>query len=148
MSRSHHKGGQPTQRMLRVGELIRQAVSDLLTRGYVHDPALEGQVITVAKVTMSPDLKRATIFVLPMSGQDKGRQYNDTIVKALGKHTKTFRAEIAGLVNLKFAPEVRFKFDDSFEKSAAIDALLNSPKVIRDIAGQSDPDSHPNEPNT
>lgn len=134
MSRSHQKGGEPSQRMLRVGELVRHAVSEMLTRGYVNDPVLDGHVTTIPKVQMSPDLKCATVFVMPLGGKD-----NDAVLAALEKHRKTFRAEVASKVNLKFAPDIRFRLDDSFANSAAIDALLNSPKVLQDTAKADEP---------
>ncbi|MGE3246157.1 MAG: 30S ribosome-binding factor RbfA [Beijerinckiaceae bacterium] len=145
MSRSHHKGGEPSQRMLRVGELVRHAMSELLTRGYVNDPVLDGHVTTVPKVRMSPDLKNATVFVLPLGGKDQNK-----VLEALEKHRKTFRAEVAKMVNLKFAPEVRFRIDDSFENADAIDALLNSPKVRQDTADKpasSEPDNNADKQN-
>ncbi|MCC2096472.1 MAG: 30S ribosome-binding factor RbfA [Hyphomicrobiales bacterium] len=135
MSRSHHKGGEPSQRMLRVAELVRHAMSELLTRGYVNDPVLDGHVTTIPKVQMSPDLKCATVFVLPLGGKD-----NDDVLSALERHRKTFRAEVARKVNLKFAPDVRFRIDDSFDNAAAIDALLSSPKVRQDTADMSEDD--------
>ncbi|MDP4594191.1 MAG: 30S ribosome-binding factor RbfA [Beijerinckiaceae bacterium] len=131
MSRSHQKGGEPSQRMLRVGELVRHAVSELLTRGHVNDPVLDGHVTTISKVQMSPDLKSATIFVLPLGGGDSVE-----VLAALEKYRKTFRGEVARKVNLKVAPDVRFRIDDSFDNASAIDALLNSPKVRQDTSGQ------------
>ena len=138
MSRSHHKGGEPTQRMLRVGELVRHALSELLARGHISDPVLEGHVTTVPKVQMSPDLKCATVFILPLGGKD-----NDPVLEAFNRHRKTFRAEVAKMINLKFAPDLRFRIDDSFDNAAAIDALLNSPKVRQDTAA---PDESAHEP--
>lgn len=141
MSRSHHKGGEPSQRMLRVGELVRHAMSELLTRVYVSDPVLDGHVTTIPKVRMSPDLKCATVFVLPLGGKD-----NEQVLAALDRHRKTFRAEIAKTINLKFAPDLRFRIDDSFDNADAIDALLNSPKVRQDTGAESD--TAPNSGNT
>ncbi len=129
MSRSHQRGGEPSQRMLRVGELVRHAVSEMLTRGYVNDPVLDGHVTTVPKVQMSPDLKCATVFILPLGGKDQ-----DDVLAALQKHRKLFRSEVARMVSLKFAPDIRFRIDDSFDNAAQIDALLNTPKVRRDTA--------------
>ena len=129
MSRSHQRGGEPSQRMLRVGELVRHAVSEMLTRGYVNDPVLDGHVTTVPKVQMSPDLKCATVYILPLGGKDQ-----DDVLAALQKHRKLFRAEVARTVSLKFAPDIRFRIDDSFDNAAQIDALLNTPKVRRDTA--------------
>jgi len=133
MSRVHHNGGEPSQRMLRVGELIRHTLSDLLARGAVRDPVLEGHVVTVPDVRMSPDLKLATVYVMPLGGKDM----ND-VLAALERHKKFLRVEIAGRINLRFAPEVRFKADQSFESGAKIDALLDSPQVKRDLMTDAD----------
>ncbi len=128
MSRSHHSGGEPSQRMLRVAELVRHCVSDLLSRHEVVDPVLDKHVVTAPKVSMSPDLKLATIFIMPLGGKDI-----DAVIEALDRHKKFMRGEIARKVNLKFAPEIRFKIDDAFDNSARIDALLRSEKVRRDL---------------
>ncbi len=133
MSRVHHNGGEPSQRMLRVGELIRHTLSDLLSRGAVRDPVLEGHVVTVPDVRMSPDLKLATVYVMPLGGKDM-----DGVLAALERHKKFLRGEIAGRINLKFAPEVRFKPDHSFDCGTKMDALLSLPQVKRDLV--TDPD--------
>ena len=127
MSRTHHTGGEPSQRMLRVAELIRHAMADLLGRGGL-DPTLERQIVTIPKVKMSPDLKLATIFVMPLGGSNA-----QPVLEALERCHKSLRAEIARRVNLRTAPEIRFKADETFENSARIDALLNSEKVRRDL---------------
>ncbi len=114
--------------MLRVAELIRHCMAELLTRGSVSDPVLETQVVTVPKVSMSPDLKLATVFVMPLGG---GKSCD--VVEALGRHKNYLRGEIARRINLRFAPDVRFKVDDSFENSSRIDALLKSDKVRKDL---------------
>ena len=104
MSRAHHSAsGEPSQRMLRVGELIRHAMSELLSRGEISDPVLETLVITVPGVRMSPDLKLATIFVMPLGGGDV-----KPVIAALDRHKKFLRGEIARRINLKFAPDIRF----------------------------------------
>jgi ribosome-binding factor A len=136
MSRVHHKGGEPSQRMLRVAELIRHAMAQLLSRGEINDPDLVGLVVTVPTVKMSPDLKLATIYVMPLGGMAQ-----DTIVAVLDRHKKFLRGELAHRVNLKFAPEVRFRVDDSFTNAQKIDALLNSPKVAQDLAAPDGEDS-------
>jgi ribosome-binding factor A len=141
MSRSHQKGGEPSQRMLRVAELIRHATAQLLARGEINDPDLVGKVVTVPSVKMSPDLKLATIYVMPLGGEGQA-----TIVAILDRHKKFLRGEVAHRVNLKFAPEIRFKVDESFANAAKIDALLNSPKVAQDLdapAEKPDEDSQP-----
>lgn len=141
MSREHQKGGEPSQRMLRVAELIRHAMAQLLSRGEITDPDLEGLVVTVPTVKMSPDLKLATIYVMPMGGMAQ-----DKIVSVLDRHKKFLRGEIANRINLKYAPDIRFRVDDSFENAGRIDALLNSPKVAQDLGsqdlGSQDPDAH------
>jgi ribosome-binding factor A len=133
MPRAHQQGGEPSHRVLRVAELIRHTVSDLLTRAAINDPELEGRVITIPDVRMSPDLKLATISVLPLGGKDVAG-----VVAALERHKKFVRAEIARNVNLKFAPEVRFRADQSFEASAKIDALFEKPEVKRDLENKKD----------
>jgi len=114
--------------MLRVGELIRHTISDLLTRGAITDPVLAAHVVTVPDVRMSPDLKLATVFVMPLGGKDV-----KAVIEALDRNKKFIRGEIAHRVNLKFAPEIRFKPDASFDYGAKIDALLERPDVKRDL---------------
>ena len=131
MSRAHHSGAQPSQRMLRVGELIRHVMAELLSRGGLPDPVLEKHVITVPEVRMSPDLKIANVYVMPLGGGDVG-----PVIEALDKQKKILRTELAHKVNLKFAPDLKFRVDESFEKSARIDALLASPVVQRDLRAE------------
>lgn len=134
MSRAHHsQTGAPSQRMLRVAELVRHAAAQLLSRGEINDPVLEQHVVTVSRVKMSPDLKLATVYVMPLGGKDEG-----AVIESLDKHRKYLRGEIAKEVNLKFAPEVRFRIDDSFDNVSKIDALLNSDKVKRDLEPRDD----------
>jgi ribosome-binding factor A len=133
MSRSHHSSGEPSQRMLRVAELVRHAMSEILTRGMIMDPLIEKQVVTVSRVKMSPDLKLATIYIMPLGGKE-----SEDVIDAFEKHRKFLRGEIAHRLNLKFAPDVRFRFDDTFDNAARIDALLHSDKVRQDLA-QSQP---------
>jgi len=124
----------PSQRALRVGELIRHAVADMLARGDIHDPVLEKLVVTVPEVRMSPDLKLATVYVMPLGGDDASE-----VVAALDRSKRYLRGEIAHRVNLKFAPDLRFRTDERFGEAERIDALLRSPAVARDItAGSKD----------
>jgi ribosome-binding factor A len=118
----------PTQRQLRVGELIRHAMAEMLTRGEVHDPVLEGHLITVPEVRMSADLRVATIYVMPLGGRDESE-----VVAALDRHKRYLRGEIAHRVNLKFAPDIRFSIDERFDEADRIDKLLRSPDVARDL---------------
>lgn len=121
--------------MLRVAELVRHAASELLSRGAVEDDVLARHVVTVPSVKMSPDLKLATIYVMPLGGKDVSE-----VIAALDRHKKFLRGEISHRLNLKFAPDIRFRVDESFENAAKIDALLNNPKVLRDTASQAGDD--------
>lgn len=122
-----------SQRQLRVGELVRHAISDILAQGSVHDPVLEGQLITVPEVRMSPDLKLATIYVLPLGGHD-----TEAALEALNRNKRFLRGEIAHRVNLKFAPDIRFRRDERFDEAERIEKLLRTPEVQRDL--EQDPD--------
>jgi ribosome-binding factor A len=133
MARGHHRDrdrehATPGQRQLRVGELIRHAVADMLTRGDVHDPVLEGHLITVPEVRMSPDLRLATIYVMPLGGRDI-----KDVLEALERNKRFLRGEIAHRVNLKFAPEIRFRVDERFDEAERIEKLLRTPAVQRDL---------------
>lgn len=118
----------PTQRQLRVGELIRHELAAILTRGEIHEPALAKTVISVTQVRLSPDLKLATCYIMPLGGQDE-----KPIIAALDGHKRYLRGEIAHRVNLKFAPELRFRRDETFDEALRIDRLLYSEKVQRDL---------------
>ena len=134
MPRHHNKDSAPggSQRQLRVGEIVRHAIADILAQGSVHDSDLEGHIITVPEVRMSPDLKLATIFVMPLGGRD-----TDKVIAALERHKKFLRGEVARRVNLKFAADVRFRVDDRFEEAERIEKLLRTPAVQRDLAPDS-----------
>ena len=137
MPRHHPKkssaaGG--SQRQLRVGETVRHAVADILAQGSVHDVDLEGHIITVPEVRMSPDLRLATIYVMPLGGRD-----TEIVIAALERNKKYLRGEIARRVNLKFAPDIRFRVDERFDEAERIEKLLRTPAVQRDLAaGQDD----------
>lgn len=126
----------PSQRQLRVGELVRHAMADVLARGDIEDEALAGTVVTVPEVRMSNDLKLATVYVMPLGGL-----HAQEIVDALNRHKKFVRGRIAPQLNLKFAPDVRFLVDDTFEEAGRIDALLRSDRVKRDLENNSDDSS-------
>jgi ribosome-binding factor A len=117
-----------SQRQLRVGELVRHAVADILAQGNVHDPVLEGQIVTVPEVRMSADLKLATVYVMPLGGRDVG-----DVVAALDRNKKFLRGEVAHRVNLKFAPDIRFRADERFDEAERIEKLLRTPAVQRDL---------------
>jgi ribosome-binding factor A len=128
MSRSLSKPRAVSHRVERVGELIRHAVADILARGEAPDEAFDRHPLTIPAVRMSSDLKLATILVMPLGG--KGAS---TVVEALDRHKKELRALIARRVNLKFAPDLRFALDTSFDAQARMDELLRSPAVARDL---------------
>jgi ribosome-binding factor A len=119
----------PTQRQQRVAELVRHALAEILSRGDFQDDVLTRHVITIPEVRMSPDLKLATAYVMPLGGKDE-----EAVIKALDRNKKVLRQEVARRVNLKFAPELRFRRDESFDEAARIDALLRSEAVARDTA--------------
>jgi ribosome-binding factor A len=124
------KGRAPSQRQLKVGELIRHALAEIFARGEIVDDVLNQYSLTVSEVRMTPDLKLATIFVLPLGGAGA-----EDAVKNLDQHMRFLRGELARRVKLKFMPELRFKTDTSFASSKRIDELLASPKVARDLDG-------------
>lgn len=118
----------PSQRMLRVGEMIRHELAAVLARGEIHDDTLAATVVTIPEVRMSPDLKLATVYVMPLGGLKV-----EAVVEALNTHKKFIRTVIAKSVNLKYAPDVRFRHDETFDEAMRIDKLLHSPKVRQDI---------------
>lgn len=123
----------PSQRMLRVGELVRHALADVFARGEIEDPELEGLTLTVPEVRMSPDLRIATAYVMPLGGERAAEA-----VVALNRHQRFIRGRVAPALDLKFAPEIRFQVDDTFEEFGRIDALLRSDRVQRDLQGDDD----------
>ena len=131
MSRRHSEPAKgPSQRALRAGELVRHALVEILARGDVHDPVIEAHRITVPLVRMSPDLRLATVYVMPLGGE-----HEKDVLAALDRNKRYLRGEIAHRVNLKFAPDVRFRIDDRFAAAERIDGLLRSPQVARDLGG-------------
>ena len=133
-----HKHGSrgPSQRQLRVGEEVRHALAWILERGELRDPAIAETPITVTEVRVSPDLKNATCFVTPLGGGDAAAV--KAVVDALEHAKKFLRHEVARTVNLKFAPNLHFLHDTSFDEAGHIDALLHSPEVARDLEGGDD----------
>jgi ribosome-binding factor A len=125
--------GLPSQRQLRVGELIRHALAEMLTRGEVHDPVIENHLITVPQVQMTPDLRLATIYVIPLGGRD-----TEAVLAALDRNKRYLRGELAKRVNLKFAPDIRFRFDERFDEAERIEKLLRTPAVRRDLDKKDD----------
>ena len=136
MKRDRNEAGSgPSQRQLRVGELVRHAMAEIVSRGDLIDDLLARVFITFPEVRMSPDLKIATIFVTVHDAKDE-----QPVIKALASHRGEIRREVARRVNLKFAPDVRFRIDDRLDDAARIDAILRSPEVQRDIRKPHDHD--------
>ncbi len=121
-------GKGPSQRMLRVGEMVRHKLSELLIRGEIHDDVLASHVVSITEVRISPDLKIATAYVMPLGGKD-----TEKVLAALHKHKKFIRSEIAQTLDLRYAPDIRFREDETFDEVSRIDQLLHSEKVRRDV---------------
>jgi len=133
MPRHPHSTTELSQRQLRVGELIRHALADLLARGSVHDPVMESHAITIPEVRMTSDLRLATIYVMPLGGEDI-----DAVLAAFRRNKRFLRGEIARRVNLKFAPDIRFAADERFAEAERIERLLRTPQVRRDLDHKAD----------
>ena len=139
MPRHHHRerpSAGASQRQLRVGELIRHAMAEMLSRGEVHDPVIEAHLITVPEVQMTPDLRLATIYLMPLGGRD-----TDAVLAAFERNKRFLRGEIARQVNLKFAPDIRFRIDQRFDEAERIEKLLRTPQVQRDLSGKTEDES-------
>jgi ribosome-binding factor A len=121
-------GKAPSQRQLRVSELIRHAVAELLQRGDIHDDVLERQIVTVPEVRLSPDLKTATVYIMPLGGKDE-----KPVLEALERHKKYIRTFVSQRVNLKYAPDLRFRRDETFDEADRINKLLRTKPVQRDL---------------
>ncbi|HMN51547.1 MAG TPA: 30S ribosome-binding factor RbfA [Xanthobacteraceae bacterium] len=131
MTRNNEKA--PSQRMLRMGELVRHALAEMFSRGDVHDPVLETHVITIPEVAMTPDLRHATAYVMPLGGKD-GR----AVLDALNRNKKYMRGVIAKKIQAKFAPDLHFRIDERFDRAEQIDKLLKQPEVQRDLKREDD----------
>ena len=117
-------------RLLRVGEQVRHALSDILMRGDVHDETLASHSVSVTEVRMSPDLRHATVFVKPLLGGDEAE-----VLGALRRNVRYLRGEVSKRVNTKYAAMLKFLPDESFDEGSHIDQLLRSPKVAADLQG-------------
>lgn len=125
---SHHQGAGPSQRQLRVGELIRRTLSQVLMQGDVHDPELNRLSITVSEVRASPDLKIATAYVLPLGGQGQ-----EEAVALLARNKPELRRVIGKKLGLKYAPDLRFRLDETFDRMDETRAMFASDSVRRDL---------------
>ena len=131
MARTKRSHAPLSQRQLRVGELVRHALAEILLRGEVHDPDVETTTITIPEVRMSPDLKLATCYVMPLGDNNAEKS-----VEALDRNRKFLRGAVAKRVDLRFSPDLRFHVDTSFETGSRIDELLRSDPVRRDLRDQ------------
>ena len=120
-------------RLLRVGEQVRHALSEVLMRGDVHDETLASHSVSITEVRMSPDLRHATVCVKPLLGTDEAE-----VLKALKRNVRDLKGEVARRVNTKYAADLKFLPDESFDEGGRIDALLLDPKVAQDLEGGSD----------
>lgn len=120
----------PSQRQLRVGEIIRHALADMLTRGEIADPELDKQKLTVTEVRLSPDLRNATVYIVPFGGKGDAKAARSN----LAKHQRFLRGELAKRVDLKYMPNLLFQIDETFDEAERIDAILRSPTVSRDLS--------------
>ncbi|MFI4997470.1 MAG: 30S ribosome-binding factor RbfA [Hyphomicrobiales bacterium] len=132
---SAKSGRGPSQRALRVGEVIRHALAEILARGEVNDEVLAHHIITIPEVRMSPDMRLATAYVMPLGGRDVG-----PVLEALERHRRFIKGEIARRINLRYAPDIRFRQDQTFEEASRIEALLHSEKVRRDLETERQPE--------
>ena len=136
MTDRRRDGRAASKRQLRVGETLRHALADILGRGAVHDPALDGVSVTVTEVEISPDLRKATAFVTPLGGGDQ-----DAVIAGLNRSAKWLRGQVAKAVRLRYAPVIGFRLDRSFDHASHIDSLLRAPAVAHDLAPQSGSDT-------
>lgn len=119
---------QHSVRLLKVGEQVRHVISEILTRQQVHDATLSAHSVSVTEVRMTPDLRQATVYVKPLLGEDE-----EEVLKALRTNTAFFQREVAQRLKMRFAAKIRFRSDETFDEASRIDALLNDPRVKRDI---------------
>ena len=124
------QGDGPSQRQLRVGELIRRTLSDVLARGDIHDPDLNRMSITVGEVRTSPDLKVATAYVLPLGGQGQ-----EDVLELLHRNRSELRRAVSKQLTLKFSPELRFRLDETFDRLDDTRRMFAQDKVRQDLDG-------------
>ncbi|MFC0205883.1 30S ribosome-binding factor RbfA [Novosphingobium soli] len=128
MARHQTTPEQHSVRLLKVGEQVRHILSEILARQQVHDSTLSAHSVSVTEVRMTPDLRQATVYVKPLLGEDE-----EAVLKALRTNTAFFQREVAQRLKLKFAAKIRFRPDETFDEASRIDALLNDPRVKRDL---------------
>jgi len=134
----HHtrRDAGPTQRQLRVGEMLRHALSDILRRNEIRDPDLDGVSVTITQVKPSPDMRYAAVYCAPLGGGD-----TDRIIAALNRHKGFLRGQMGHMITTKFTPDLRFLEDQSFAEAEKIENLLKSPQVQRDLLAADQPET-------
>lgn len=125
---SRGKRGAPTQRQLRVGEMLRHALSDILARGELRDPDLEGRSVTITEVQVAPDMRTAVAYCTSLGGRDDA-----TVVDALNRCRSYLRGQLGRAITLKFTPSMTFRIDKTFDEVRSVESLLRSPRVARDL---------------
>ena len=128
MPKPNDPAGGRSVRLLRVGEQVRHALAEVLSRGELRDPLIESNMVTVSEVRLSPDLRHATVFVKALAGGD-----DQAVVKALAANARYLRGEVARRLATKYTPDLRFRADESFDAGARIDAVLRRPEIARDL---------------
>jgi len=121
----------PSQRQLRVGELLRHALSEILSRDEVRDADLAGVSVTITQVIPSPDMRHATVFCEPLGGKNAG-----PVIAALNRHKGFLRGSMGRMIEIKFTPELRFVEDTTFAEAEKIANLLKSARVRKDLSGE------------
>jgi ribosome-binding factor A len=130
---SRDRGTAPSQRQLRVGEMLRHTLAEVLRRGEIRDPELAGVSVTITQVKPSPDMRHATVFCEPLGGRNAKE-----IVAALNRHKGFLRGELGHAIALKFTPDLRFVEDESFAEAQKIETILKSSRVRRDLSAPKD----------
>jgi ribosome-binding factor A len=133
------RGGEPqgkSVRTLKVGEAMRHVLADVLARGDIRDEVLDRHIISISEVRVSPDLRHATAFIMPVGATADDQA---AVLKALNSHAKRLKTEVARRVNTKYAADLHFRVDESFAEAARIDALLRTPRVARDLDERAPP---------
>src|SRR6202046_4040836 len=134
----HHsrRDAGPSQRQLRVGEVLRHALADILYRNEIRDPDLDGIPVTITQVKPSPDMRYATVYCAPLGGKNTA-----SVIAALNRHKGFLRGQMGHMISIKFTPDLRFVEDQSFAEAEKIENLLKSPQVQRDLMASDQPEA-------
>lgn len=138
MSKRFSSDRGPSQRQLRAGELIRHALVEILQREELREPELQGVSVTITEVRATPDLKQASVYCTALGASYKGGDLGGAVVKSLNGSAPYLRSELGRKIDLKYTPQLTFRYDDSFDEADRIDALLSRPEVKRDLPPRED----------